>query len=171
MRKILGIYALMFLIIWIASCKPANPLEPEKEGVVTGMRTEVISKIQGAVCTQKEQLAETDLGSVRRVYDMLSEFSAIGFLKNSSRCALRNDFNRNDTSNTGFSVVLYDDCLTNGSLWTIKAMSRQNNLIRAELIEYGGDPNKVTRLQASYEVKLRELQSIIGMKFYKCVNK
>lgn len=171
MRKILGIYALMFLIIWIASCKPVNVEEKQEDGVVNGMRTDVISKMQGSVCTQQEQLVEAELGSVRRVYDLLSEFKAVGFLKSSARCALRKDFNRNDVNNTGFSITLYDDCLENGSLWTFRSLSRQNNSVRAELVEYGGDPNKVTRLLASYEVKLRELQSIIGMKFYKCVSK
>ncbi|MBL7543566.1 MAG: hypothetical protein JNL11_07095 [Bdellovibrionaceae bacterium] len=167
MKKRLVIFTSIFLIAWLTSCKPADT---QQTGTVSSVNTDSLAKMSGSACLNDEQLVEVDYGSANPVHQTITTYKAFGFLKGTGLCALSEDYNRDGLGRDKFSLILYDNCLPNGSLWLLKTFSTQNNKLYADFYEFGSGSDKVTRLKADHDVRLRDLMRTLGMRFYKCVS-
>jgi hypothetical protein len=161
MKKTIALFALLGFI----ACQPADPAD---QTIVVEVNKEALSKTQASLCINDEELIEVDYGSLEKAYHAISGYKAIGFLNGTTGCALKKDFKKDGLAYEWFSLTLHDNCLENGTIWIAKSISRQDNSVVAEFSEFGGSRDKSIRLHAGYDVKIKDLSTSLGMKFYKC---
>lgn len=161
------IVSLVLLLIVFTSCKPVDPLEDSKKKV-DGIDSSTIQKLQSSFCLNNEKLAEQAASSNIKFYDLANSFSAVGFIKDSGKCALMNDFRKDGTNYSWYYLSIFDNCLTNASLWTMQSVSRQANAINISFVEFQGTSSKAIRLNAGMATTLSDLYNDVGMRFYKC---
>ncbi len=158
--------SLLICLLFIISCS-LDKLG-QNTGAVTKVDAEVLSKTQAAVCLSDEVLAETDQVSSEKAYNKLGTYKAFGFLKNSGDCAFYSDFRKDGFSYEWFSLTKVGTCLKNGSVWKAASITRQDNTISVDMVEYSGDPKVTIILYAGYDVELKTLSNQLGIKYYNC---
>jgi len=151
-------------VLALLSCAKPNP----GEGTVKEVNPESLKQAGQTLCAVGETLAVRPVTPSEKVSDFATEVKAVGFLKGTKACALTSDYHQDSILDSWFRIVLQDDCLQNGSLWTIQSFDHPDHSTVLELIQLGRDPEHHLRIQAGYSVSLQSLYSASGMTLYKC---
>lgn len=130
-----------------------------------------VSTAEMKLCKSTEQLEEIELTDSMTVYYDFANFMIFGFVSGKQDCALKTDIRKNGVADDWYSVALPNECISNGSLWELKSISRQDSNTSIILKEYNTNNTAEIVIAAGFSVKLKELSSNAGMHFLKCMPK
>jgi hypothetical protein len=162
----------LILIMGLSSCgsKSQDKVVPN---AVRAVNESGVSAAESMVCKSTEQLEEIEITDAMTVYYDMTNFSLFSFIKNNQGCALTNNYNKNGLADLWYNLTVPDSCVSNGSLWELKTITRENNATNLTLQEFGssGSGARSIKIQSGFSIKLKELSLDVGMHFLKCMPK
>lgn len=162
MKKLALIIPFCFLI----SCNSDRLAEPKDS--IKANNSQVYKKVESTFCKTTESLNEIEMLSTEKVYYGFTDYNAYGFLKGNGTCVHTEMYKKDGEVKDRFTMELRTKCVKNGSIWKLQSFSVQDNVTTIKLIELETSPANEIRIQAGYEVKLKDLQDELGLKFLKC---
>lgn len=162
----------LILFMGLCSCgsKSQDKVVPN---AVRAVNESGVSAAESKICKSTEQLEEIEITDTMSVYYDFANFSVFSFIKNNQGCALTSNYNKNGLVDLWYNLTVPDACVTNGSLWELKTIARENNTTNITLQEFGasGAGTRNIKVESGFSIKLKELSLDVGMHFLKCMPK
>ncbi len=164
-RALKAVLLLGIAVPFWTACKPPNFKDLLQ---VKDVDQDALKAASQDLCTEGEKLAARPVSSDEKIANFPREIVAFGFFKGTTGCALTGDFNQGGIADEWFSILLQDNCLANGSVWTLRSIKFPDHSVEMELSQFHRTPEYVVKIKAGEWVTMKNLADAAGFITYRC---